>query len=116
MSIMENARHLMEAAGEVVNDAVGAATSAASHLEGTDQDLARVQEIIENTTQTAATLLGEDHPAVGTLTGTAAVVSEKVTELHGQVEALRAAITELDALIIQHGDAMQQAGQRAMGQ
>lgn len=115
MSIMENAQHLHESVGEVTNDAIGAGGLAVDGLDTVGQGIQRVQEIIENSTQTAAMLLGENHPGVETITGSAATVSERVIALHGQVEALRAEINGLDGLVLAHGDVIRSIAERAMG-
>jgi len=115
VSIMENAQQLIATADTVGSEAVGVSTAAAESLNATTQALAQVQAIIQNTSQTAATLLGEGHAATQTVTGSASVVVQKIEELMGQAQALRENITAVDALILAHGDSMRTAGQQAMG-
>jgi ABC-type transporter Mla subunit MlaD len=115
MSIMDNARHLHESAGEVTNDAMGAATSAVEALDTVAAGMQQVKDVVENSTQTAAMLLGEGHPGVDVITGSAATVSEKVQSLHEQIQALRAEINTLDGVVLAHGDVMRTVANGAMG-
>jgi phage shock protein A len=116
LSIMENAQQLMNHGNSVAEGCVGTNTLAGDAVNAVLQRLQQVKDQIEGTSQTAAELLGEGHPGVSAVTGSASVVSDKVIELQGQAEALQANITALDALIIAHGDAIREAAQRAMGQ
>jgi len=112
---MENALHLRETAGEVTNDAMGAATSSVEGLDTVAAGMQQVKEVVENSTQTAALLLGEGHPGVDVITGSAATVSERVQSLHEQIQALRAEINGLDGLVLAHGDVIRTVAERAMG-
>lgn len=112
---MENAQQLVTSSENVSREAIGVNTATAESLDVTSQGLAKVKEIVENTSQIAATLLGEGHAATQTVTGSASVVTAKIEELTGQAEALRQNITALDALILAHADSMRTAGQQAMG-
>jgi hypothetical protein len=116
LSIMENAQQLMNHGNSVAEGCVGANTLAGDAVNTVTQRLEQVKEQIEGTSQTAAELLGDGHPGVQTVTGSAAVVVEKIMELQGQARALQESITALDQLIIAHGDAIREAAQRAMGQ
>jgi hypothetical protein len=115
MSISENALHLREAAGEMAQDAIGASSVAAEDLQSVRQSFARVQEIVENTTQTAATLLGEQHPAVGEVTGSAAGVTDKVLQLQQAIDNVLGQLIELDGLVTSHAEVMQSVAEKAMG-
>lgn len=115
LSIMKNAQMLREAAGQVVQDAIGASTATAESIEAAGQNLARVQGICEESTSTAAILLGEGHSAVQAIVGSAANVTEKVIAIQGMLQNVKVAIIELDALVTAHGGTMQQAAERAMG-
>lgn len=112
---MKNAQMLREAAGQVVQDAIGASTATAESIEAAGQNLARVQGICEESTSTAAILLGEGHSAVQAIVGSAANVTEKVIAIQGMLQNVKVAIIELDALVTAHGGTMQQAAERAMG-
>jgi hypothetical protein len=116
LSIMENAQQLMNHGNSVAEGCVGINTMAGDAVNAVTQRLQQVKDQIEGTSQTAAELLGEGHPGVETVTGSAAVVVEKVVELMGQAQALQQSITALDQLIIAHGDSIRTAAQRAMGQ
>jgi hypothetical protein len=116
LSIMENAQQLMQHGNSVAEGCVGTNTLAGDAVNAVMQRLQQVRDQIEGTTQTAADLLGEGHPGVTAVTGSASVVVEKVVELQGQAEALQANITALDQLIIAHGDAIREAAKKAMGQ
>lgn len=115
MSIMENAQQLAESAGQVTQDAIGANTAAASAIDNVAQNLERTRQICEESTSTAAMLLGEGHAAVGTIVGSAGTVTDAVLNVQNQAEALRAAIIDLDQLVIAHADVMISCAQAAMG-
>ena len=113
---MEAAQQLINHGNQVAEGTIGVNTLAGDAVNTVVQRLEQVKDAIEGTSQTAASLLGEQHPAVGVVTGSAAVVSEKVVELQGQARALQESITALDQLIMAHADSIREAGQRAMGQ
>lgn len=115
MSIEQDARQLIESAGEVVNNAIGANGASVAALDQVSQGVAQVQQICEDSTSLAANLLGEGHAATASITGSAALVAEKVQGIHGLVEQLRGELINLDATVIAHGDAIRTAGERAMG-
>lgn len=112
---MENAQQLASSAGQVTQDAIGANTEAASVLDTVMAALERTRQICEESTSTAATLLGEGHAAVGTIVGSAGNVTDEVLRVQNQAEALRAAIIALDERVVAHGDVMIQCAQAAMG-
>jgi hypothetical protein len=116
MSIMENAQQLASMAEGVATDAIGVNTVAGESVNETVQKLEQVRQAIEETSQTAAVLLGENHPGVGAVTGSASVVTEKIQDLIGMAHSLQENITALDQLILAHSTAMKEAAQRAMGQ
>lgn len=113
---MENAQQLINHGDQVAEGTIGVNTLAGDAVNTVVQRLEQVKEAIEGTSQTAANLLGEGHQAVETVTGSAAVVSEKILELQGQARALQESITALDQLIMAHADSIREAGRKAMGQ
>ena len=116
LSIQENAQQLIQHGDQVAEGVIGVNTLAGDAVNAVVERLEQVKDQIEGTSQTAATLLGEGHAGVSAVTGSAAVVVEKIIELQGQAKALQQGITGLDQLIIAHADAMREAGQKAMGQ
>jgi phage terminase large subunit GpA-like protein len=115
LSIMENAQQLIAHGDQVAEGCVGVNTLAGDAVNAVTQRLEQVKDQIEETTSVAANLLGDGHSAVQTVTGSAAVVSEKIDELMGQARALQESITSLDQLIIAHADSIRTAGNDAMG-
>lgn len=116
MSIQESAQQLINHGDQVAEGTIGANTLAGDAVNTVMQRLEQVKDQIEGTAQVAASLLGEGHQAVGAVTGSAAVVVEKILELQGQARALQESITGLDGLIMAHAAAIRDAGQKAMGQ
>lgn len=116
MSVMENAQQLYGLGGQLVEEGSAAATSAATGLDTIRQDLQRVTEICENSTQQAALLLGEGHNGVGVIVGSAAVVAGKVD---GALALIGQLVDEINTAVIQsvlsHGEVMRNTANSAMG-
>jgi conjugal transfer/entry exclusion protein len=100
---MENAQQLIAHGDTVAEGCIGVNTMAGDAVNTVVQRLQQVKDQIEETTSVAANLLGDGHSAVQTVTGSAAVVSEKIDELMGQARALQERITSLDQLLSAHG-------------
>jgi hypothetical protein len=109
------ARQLIEGAGQYVQDAVDAVTSATNGLNPVNDDLNRVKDITDETTTLAADRIGEDHPATVAIIEYAVVVNERVEEVQNLLQDLRTKMSELDGVILIHGDTVRSVGERILG-
>src|ERR1700752_556612 len=112
---MENAQQLGATADQVAGDANGAVAHAAQQLAEVGQYLQQVRDICENSTQTAAVLLGENHSGVEPITGSAAQVTEAVLQVQGMLTQLDLEIDGLTGVINAHAEMMRDIAGRAMG-
>lgn len=115
MSIAENAQQLIGLAEQIVPENIGLINAAAEALEAAQQGFTQVQQNAEASTQQAAQLLGEGHAGLGAINGSASAIVEKINELQGLINAVRPAISDLDARLLEHADNMRTAANQALG-
>ena len=95
MSISENAAQLRQTGAEAESNIRGAISEAANGIQSISQQLQQARETAENSTNVAAQVLGEDHPATTEIVGAASHVLEEVERVRGLLSQLE---LELDSV------------------
>jgi len=95
MSIEESASELRETGAKVVQDIGGMVQQINTDLDAIAAKLQQSQTFAEDSTNTAATVLGEGHPGTGEIVGAAANVVEQVVSMQGLVSQFSLEATTL---------------------